>query len=750
MSFLRSNSAVPPQSAAVAPSYTGLQLQSATQVLPVPLLWGMTRASTNIIYYSNFQSHPQYSISAAPRGGKGGVIGGGGGGGTTLQVTGYTYSADLILALCEGPISGIGQVWSGQAIYNFADWSSGQSASGAFPWSTLGLPSNNLGTVLFLGDAAQSVWGYMSASHPAEALAYSGVAYLGGASFDLGSSASIGALAFEVKGKRFGTGINGADADPALVVHDFLLDPQCGVGFPGISIDASTLFGAGNDASLQTYCRAMGLAFSPFLNQAEAASGVLQRWAQLLNFGIVWSGDRMRFVPYGDTEIIGNGFTFVPNITPIYALDDDAFIYASNADPLSVQRVDPYTLPTVLRVEALNRSGVITGQGQPEYQATPVEARDQAMIETFGLRVASSVTAHEICDIDVAQTVAQTLLQRQLYVRRRFTFKLPAMYCLLDPMDVVSITDAGVAISNVLIRIVDISEDESDDLTFTAEELVIGVSTPAFNPTAAPGGVTVNAAAPAAAINIDPLLFEPPPSLSGGVNQIWFGASGGTAGVADPNWGGAVVWVSTDGANYQQLTTITAPATQGKLTTTLAQATGWDITNTATVDFSESDRPITSTSDVSAQTGQSLCLIDGELLAFAVATPISAHSYTISRLQRGLNQSCARTHSIGASFYVLDGALAKFAYPSSYIGVPLSIKFQSFNTRGGGVQDISTCSVYSFTPSGNGAPTAVMQGLQLGQSEDWGQTDYSVAAVENWGTTDDCPYGRTVDLGTTS
>ncbi len=43
----------------------------------------------------------------------------------------------------------------------------------------------------------------------------------------------------------------------------------------------------------------------------------------------------------------------------------------------------------------------------------------------------------------------------------------------------------------------------------------------------------------------------------------------GTSGVADPNWGGAFVWISTDGNTYQQIGTVLAPARQGLLTAPL-------------------------------------------------------------------------------------------------------------------------------------------------------------------------------------
>ena len=265
------------------------------------------------------------------------------------------------------------------------------------------------------------------------------------------------------------------------MVADFLLNPQYGVGFPGANIDATTLFGSGDDASLQSYCRAMGLCFSPSLNQIETASSVLTRWLQFLNIAAVWSGDRLRFIPYGDETVTGNGASFVPNMTPVYALTDADLVYSPGDDPIKVSRVDPFTLPNMQWIEALNRTGTGSGplgpsnilepQGLPEYQATPVSARDQAMIEQYGLRVGSTITAHEICDLNVASVVAQTILQRGLYVRANFKFALSWEFCLLDPMDIVESTDANLGLSGYPVRIVSIEEDDSGKFSVTAEEM---------------------------------------------------------------------------------------------------------------------------------------------------------------------------------------------------------------------------------------------------------------------------------------
>ena len=118
------------------------------------------------------------------------------------------------------------------------------------------------------------------------------------------------------KASSTAAGANGVDADPAQIVGDFLTNAQYGVGFPSSSIDATTLYGSGGDASLQTYCKAAGLALSPALTNQETASSILGRWLQLCNTAAVWSGGLFRLIPYGDSAVTGGGVTFTPDVTP--------------------------------------------------------------------------------------------------------------------------------------------------------------------------------------------------------------------------------------------------------------------------------------------------------------------------------------------------------------------------------------------------------------------------------------------------
>ena len=63
------------------------------------------------------------------------------------------------------------------------------------------------------------------------------------------------------------------------------------------------------------------------------------------------------------------------------------------------------------------------------------------------------------------------MLQRRLYVRNTYKFKLGWKYALLEPMDIVLITDAALGLSGAAVRITQIEEDDNGELTVTAEEI---------------------------------------------------------------------------------------------------------------------------------------------------------------------------------------------------------------------------------------------------------------------------------------
>jgi hypothetical protein len=700
------------KSTAVTPDYTGLQIQTAVNALPIPIIWGESKVAPNVVWYNNFHSYPESGGS----GGKGGIFSSGN------STSGYTYTAAVIMALAEGPITGINQIWRDQSVYTLSQ----------------------LGLSLFSGTTPQGEWGYLASAYPAQALAYQGTAFVCASNYNLSDSATLDNHNFEVEGFRYssgyGPGYGAVDADPSLAVSDFLTNPQYGVGFPAGSIDATTLFGSGGDASYQAYCRAVGLALSPALTDQEQASSILARWLQLTNTAAVWSGGLFRFIPYGDSAVTGNGITFNPNVTPIYNLTDDDFKLENNEDPLQVSRSDPYEAYNVWRLEIAERDNA--------YNLTPIESRDQNAIELYGIRIAPTVTAHEICDENIAAVSGQLILQRALYIRNTYQFRLSWEYCLLDPMDLVTVTDSILGLSNAPIRITEIEEDENGFLQVTAEEFPIGAATATLYPVQQVTNNPINRNIAADPVNT-PIIFEPPPALVGSTPQVWIAASGGSGGVADPNWGGAYVWLSLDDVSYSQIGTITAPARQGLLSASLGSFSGTnpDATDTLGVNLAESGGVLSSGTVLDAQLGNTLCIVGSELLTYTTATLASANTYSLTALYRGLYGTTAAAHAPGAPFARLDDAVFEYDLPAQYVGKTIYIKLQSFNIFGGGVQELSACTAYSFTPTGVAIDHPAAEALLVSASMDFGLTTEAASMEDDFGTPLIPPVEFELDLG---
>ena len=729
---------------ATTPDYTGLQIQTAVNTLPIPVIWGMSKLAPNVIWYNDF------ATNYGSGGGKGGGSSGGGKYGSSSETT---YSASVILALCEGPIAGISTVSKGQSNYSLA----------------------SLGLTLFTGTDPQSPWSYVATNYPSQALGYEGTAYVCVSHYQLGDTAMLDNHNFEMQGLRYGSGYgqtsyssyvagvysniatgywNGItpssgflDADPALCIEDFLTNAQFGVGFPAASIDATTLYtqGSGNDASYETYCRAIGLALSPALTNQEQASSILQRWLQLTNSAAVWSGGLLRFISYGDSTVSGNGVTFTPNVTPVYNLGDDDFKVDNNEDPLQVSRSDPFEAYNVWRLECADRSNA--------YNLTVVESRDQNAIELVeqatgsnGMRIAPTVTAHEICDIGVASISSQLMVQRAVYVRNTYKFRLSWEYCLLDPMDLVAVSDPTLGLNNAPIRITEIEEDENGFLQVIAEEFPLGVATATLYPTQSVTNNPINRNVAADPVNT-PVIFEPPLALVS-TPQAWMAVSGGSGGIADPNWGGCYVWLSLDNVSYKQVGQVNAPARMGSISAALPAFAGTnpDLTDTLSVNLTESGGALQSVSAADAAAGSSLCIVDDELVSFETAALASSCNYNLTTIYRGLYGTTIAAHAAGAPFARLDGSIFKYDLPAQYVGVPLYIKLQSFNVFGGGVEALSSCAVYTYTPSGAASAHPVAEAWQTGSPMDLGSVTAAPGIFDDYSSVNFSP-SLDVDLG---
>ncbi|MTH36429.1 hypothetical protein GL279_17710 [Paracoccus limosus] len=79
-----------------------LRITSSTEGAVIPRLYGRMRIGGNIIWATDFREETKTTTQG----------GGKGGGGGKVKTTEYLYYASFAVALCEGPITGIGRVWA--------------------------------------------------------------------------------------------------------------------------------------------------------------------------------------------------------------------------------------------------------------------------------------------------------------------------------------------------------------------------------------------------------------------------------------------------------------------------------------------------------------------------------------------------------------------------------------------------------------------------------------------------------------
>ena len=697
-----------------APTAVAIQVQSSAYGMALPIVWGCNRVPINLIWYGAFSSH-------------GGGSGGKGGGGKGQSQT--SYSASVAMGICEGPIVGIGDIWVDQSLYQpnvtlahnlEVDGESGTVSGGKYTVAYAGawvsdiqvldqsfnpvttytvaagvytftgvpdgttllfyyaylVPSTSvsamqqLGFELFNGSSPQSPWGYLASNYPSQALNYAGVAYIAEPNYSLGQTATLGNHNVEVLGNlQYAPGI--LDASPAAVTTDFLTNAQYGCNFPSSKIGDLTQF--------NNFCVSAGYFISPAMTSQNQASDTLQSWLDALNCVAVYSENLLKIIPRADAELSGNGATYIPMLTAVYDLTDDDFIGDAD-DPIQVTRKQPADAYNQFQVEFLNRSN--------QYNVQIAEAKDQAQIDLHGLRPNSPVAMHFVCEQSTAQNMAQVMMQRSLYVRNTYTFKLGWQYILLEPMDIVTITDTGMVLNKFPVRITKIEEDNDGALSITAEELAIGTAVAPRYQSQVPAGYSAGANDEPGNVN-DPIIFVAPYQISGGALEAWMAISGGDS------WGGCDVWVSTDRETYSLVGTQTGPARQGNLTASIDSYP----TSVLSVALDNANLQLLSGSTRDADNLVTICFADGELLAYTTATLTGPGDYNLTGLVRGAYGTIASSHSAITDFARLDSSIFKYTFQPQLIGQTIYVKLLSFNTFGNNKQSLDEVNPYTVSLS---------------------------------------------------
>ena len=647
--------------------------------IAIPIVFGTQRIGGNMIWAGDFASSQQSS--------------GGKGKGGSQNV----YSISFAMGLCEGPIAGIGKVWADKDRY---------SSLAAL------LAKNGSGTItVMVGDYPQSPWTYLTTKHPTLALNYPGIAYIGAVNYALGNYNHIPNLNYEVQGFNIYPGKE--DANPAEVITSILTDSIYGLNLSPDLLDV-------DDFSI--WCLAQDFLLSPvFSSQQKALDSIADILAQTFSTFIIHDSSVLKIMPLGDQEITGNGVTWTPNLTACYDLTDDDFISDNSSSPIKITRSTPADAFNSVKLEWINRAN--------DYSIAVVDYHDQSSIDQYILRQDSTKTCHAITRASVARNLVQLIGQRNLYVRNQYTFTLGIKYCLLEPMDIVTLTDEELGLDKTLVRIQSIEEDQNYNLNITAEELIIGTGRAAAYDTISNEGYLPDG-------NIDPgptntpIIFQVPQSMaSGSLPELWIAASGVSA-----NWGGCNIWASVDNLSYQFIGTV-YKSKQGVTSSGINSGTDPDTINTLGVDLTESKGELISGTQQDADLQHTLCYVDGEFISYETATLTDTYKYTIETyLRRGLNGSLIGNHATGSAFALMNNAIFKYAIPPLYQGLNIYLKFQSFNINYNGHEDLSALTHYTHAITAAPTPYSHQSGLTIAVPDTGLAITYSPAFSSMVGT----------------
>jgi hypothetical protein len=763
---------------------TGLQVGTSSYGVVLPLVFGATRIGPNTAWMPHEFWKGWHDDNGAGKGG-------GGGDGTLNH-----FSQGVMLAICEGPIPGLGRVWRDKEVFSSlsqvklgspfslflgarpqSPWSflaSGSltdsrnftatvsvgttSITIADPWFSDADPSAvtvvsgynvtqqysvqsfqtvtistpltrvtgtpgagqfqlvgqivNLGTLPGPAGDKQVVVSYgLNVPYSKWALGYGGTTYVASAGLDLGSSNALKNFSFEPLGLLSGGIVT--DVNPADVVNVFLTNAVYGAGWDTARVDAVNGLDGTAASGFQRYCAQSGLLLSPAFTEQKAALEHLSWVLEASNAEPLWANGKLSIIPMAEAQI----GTFVPVTSPQYDLTPDHFL-GEDGGAVEVENQSSADVLNIFPVEYLERNPTadpVTGapaDPAAPYNVCTVEEPEAADSSLNGEKRAPAASLHCITTGAVAQAISRIKAQRSVYYESKtYRFSLGARFSMLEPTDLITLTDSNMGLDHVTVRIRTIEEDENGDLHVEAEPW-LGTPHPTLHATQTPdgGGAKVNAYPYSAN---PPIMVMLPAAMTSGPT-IAIGTSG-----ASKDWGGAEVWTSWDGSSFAYAGDV-RPCVHGRLTSALAAGAPLDTTGTLQVDLSLSSGQLPSATAGDRDGFVTACWVDGEVVSYATSALVSGYTYNLTSLRRGAYGTVSGAHLAGSSFLRLNSNVLQVPIPASRAGGTLYVKLASFNLTRSAMQDISSVPVYAYAiPASATAPDVLSLPIKIS----WDQFD---------------------------
>ncbi len=460
----------------------------------------------------------------------------------------------------------------------------------------------------------------------------------------------------------------------------------------------------------RTQCRANGLTGSLLMDSQQAASDWLKDIYQAMNAAPVWSGFTLKSIPYSEVSTCGNGATYTaPTASgPIANFTASDFLGDTTTPLIVVKRAARVDVPNILQMQFPNRDG--------DYNDVVISQPETGSIALYAPRKEDPQQLRCVQTTIVARMLLGIAVRRQNYIRNTYQFRLNAKWKLLEPMDLVTLTDPQIGLSALPVRLTKIEEDEDFQLSCEAESFIYGCHAPDTTVAVTTTSPYQGASSSSPGSVNTPIFLEPVLRLSS-TPQLWMLVSG-----PNSTFGGSLVYLSTDGGTSYDSVGITAGnAITGVTVNAWSASVDPDTTNNLQVNLTESLGTLSSYQVANEDNFADPCYVSGgagtipyELMSYAVATLTAAHQYTLmatggNHLRRSAfgapTAGAGVAHAAGSRFGFLGSTtvapgVLKIALDSRWVGVTLYFKFLAFNQQGGAVESLSEVEAYPYTPTG--------------------------------------------------
>lgn len=264
----------------------------------------------------------------------------------------------------------------------------------------------------------------------------------------------------QIQWKVSGACVRGGEtyAHPADVLVDLLTNTRYGLGLTALTIVTTLGIDGLASSSFETYCNATGIRVNRALTEQESAKDSIEALLADTNSVAIWSEGKLKIIPM---DWRSKGAYHPP--TSAVVLDEDEILLDGGRDPVTMLRTPDS--------DVFNHWPVRSKTADDNFAENVYGLPDALNVQVHGgIRTAPTTDSKWLATRQMVADYSAFLLSRSLHVRNRYRFRVGPRWCLLEPMDLITITDTHLGLDNEPCRIVTIEEQDDGSFLLEADE----------------------------------------------------------------------------------------------------------------------------------------------------------------------------------------------------------------------------------------------------------------------------------------